>query len=277
MERADEPALLIGGHHQQGAHGREDRPAYNSAGGLRSDARGVASPARCSATSSGPRSSPSGGGVPRDRGAARVGAALLTALKPRGGAREPLRPTGAPTRRARRTARCTRSAITHSAISQAISTGRRCFAPGAEGHLPADLRDPSVVRSRGACTATPRRCSSGSSPSAGSAPTPSSAVAGERDRRRHRRVRGRGPGEPLAMLHTLRQQMERDAAHPNSRSRTSSRGTLAWRTMSAPSPSRRPSRARARRAVRTRQRRLQRDSVQGAVRPPSRGLRRAAA
>ena len=63
---------------------------------------------------------------------------------------------------------------------------------GAGGHVPGDPRGPGRrARSRAALTATRRRCSSGSSPSAGSAPRRGRALAGRPRRRRHRRLRRR--------------------------------------------------------------------------------------
>ena len=149
-----------------------------------------------------------------------------------------------------------------------------------KGTFPGSSRTPPSARWRAAFTATPRRCSSGSSPSAGCAPTRSSGSG------RRTRSATTSPSTPtsrarsaLATLHTLRQQLARDAAHPN----------LALADFVAPSESgvadyigafavtAGPPRARAGRAVRARQRRLQRDPLQGALRPPRRGVRGARA
>ena len=88
---------------------------------------------------------------------------------------------------------------------------------GAQGHVPEDPRRPD--RRRGRARPLPRRaarCSSGSSRDAGSPPTRSSGsgrptacgddIVVYADERRER---------PLATLHTLRQQLARDASHPN--------------------------------------------------------------
>ena len=82
---------------------------------------------------------------------------------------------------------------------------------------------------------------------------------------------------PIATLHTLRQQLERDASHPNhALADFVAPATAACADyVGAFAVTTGHREQRARRAVRARARRLQRDPLQGALRPARRGVRRA--
>ena len=162
------------------------------------------------------------GGVPRDRRAPRARSARRRAAS----TLEQARANRLPHRLGRRTRRRAAAARRHARSPTTTSASSSRYIDWTPffrtwelaGHLPRDPRRPDRrARSRAACTATRRRCSSGSSPSAGSS---AAAVVGlwpaNARRRRHRRLRGRAARARRSRRCTrCASSSTRDAEHPN--------------------------------------------------------------